>query len=81
MVTLKNELEQNIIEARDLKDGQIAVIVEDYNNYKGTVVQRYGHSMVAIGFGENEGWSDIKPNTLKVRVLDEGELLVITNNK
>lgn len=81
MVTLKNELEQNIIEARDLKDGQIAIIVEDYSNYKGTIVQRYGHSMVAIGQNLSCGWDNITVNTLKVKVLDEGEILVVTNNK
>lgn len=81
MVILKNELALNTIEAKELKDGQIAIIVEYHSNYKGTIVQRYGNSMVAIGQNLSCGWDNITVNTLKVKVLDEGEILVVTNNK
>lgn len=82
MVTLKNELEPFATVANELKDGQLAIITDTkFAEYNGTIVQRYGNSMVAIGLKEGSGWSDITYNTLKVRVLDEGEILVVTNNK
>lgn len=82
MVTLKNELEPKQTVANELKDGQLAIIIDTkFDDYYGKIVQRYGDSMVAIGLKEGSGWSDITYNTLKVRVLEEGEILVVTNNK
>ena len=81
MVALKNELAQNELLAKDLKDGQLAIIVDKYNDYKGRIVQRYKDSMVAIGLPEGNSWSNITCNTLKVRLLQDGELLVVTNNE
>lgn len=82
MVTLKNELEPKQTVANELKDGQLAIIIDTkFEDYYGRIVQRYGNSMVSIGLKKGNSWSDITYNTLKVRVLDEGELLVVTNNK
>ena len=82
MVRLKNELEPKQLEARELKDGQLAIIIDTgYEHYYGRIVQRYGNSMVAIGLKEGNSWGDITCNTLKVRVLDEGEIIVVTNNQ
>lgn len=82
MVTLKNELAPKQLIASELKDGQLAIITDtEFGHYTGRVVQRYGNSMIAIGLCEGNVWRDIKFNTLKVRVLEEGEILVVTNNK
>ena len=82
MVILKNELEPKQLIASELKDGQLAIIIDTgFEHYYGRIVQRYGNSMVSIGLREGKSWSDITCNTLKVRVLDEGEIIVVTNNK
>ncbi len=60
----------------DLKDGQIAVVIEDCG-YTGRLVQRYGHRGIAIGLPAGSGWSDITTNTLEVRILETGELIEI----
>ena len=83
MVKLKNELVQNELLAKDLKDGQLAIIIDDalVGHYKGRIVQRYEDSMIAIGSPSGMSWEDITSNTLKVRLLQDGELLVVTNNE
>ena len=80
MVKLKDEVQVETIEMNELKDGQIAVIVEDFADYKSRVVQRYGDNVVALGMASGNGWTGIEYNTLKVRVLEAGETLVIFNN-
>ena len=81
MIKLKSELRFKTIEMNELKDGQIAVIVEDFNDYKGRVVQRYGDHAVALGMPSGNGWTDVQYNTLTVRVLEDGETLVISSDK
>jgi hypothetical protein len=80
MLKLKDEVQVETIEMNELKDGQIAVIVEDFADYKSRVVQRYGDNVVALGMPSGKGWTDVQLNTLKVRVLEAGETLVISNN-
>jgi hypothetical protein len=81
MLKLKDELQFKTIEMSELKEGQIAVVVEDFNAYKGRVVQRYGDNALVLGMSYGNGWTEIQYNTLKVRVLEEGETLVISRNK
>jgi hypothetical protein len=80
MLKLKDEVQVETIEMNELKDGQIAVIVEDFHDYKGRIVQRYGDNAVSLGLEAGKGWTGIEYNTLKVRVLEAGETLVIYNN-
>ena len=81
MVTLKSNEKPNTIMAKDLEDGQIAVIIENFSDYKGRVVQKYGDDLVTIGMSSCRGWPNGNSVTLLVRILEEGELLTITNNK
>lgn len=60
----------------DLKDGQIAIVIEDCG-YTGRLVQRYQDRGIAIGLPEGSSWSDITMNTLEVRILEHGELIEI----
>ncbi len=80
MIKLKDEVQVETIAMNELKDGQIAVIVDDFADYKGTVVQRYGNDAVALGMLSGNGWPAVELNTLRVRVLEAGETLVIYNN-
>lgn len=81
MVTLKSDEKPTTVMAKDLEDGQIAVIVENFSDYKGRVVQKYGDDLVTIGMSSYRGWPNGNSVTLLVRILEEGELLTITNNK
>ncbi len=65
---------------KDLKDGQIAVII-DTCNYTGRLIQRYKSNCVAIGKHSGNGFSGIELNTLAVRLLKDGELIEIFNNQ
>jgi len=76
--SLLKEKNENIIAAKDLKSGQIAVMVN--NNYTGTIVQRYGDNLVAIGKSSGHGWSGCNNNSLPVRILEDGELIQIFDN-
>ena len=60
----------------ELKDGQVAVIIDSYN-YEGRIVQRYGDIGVAIGLPEGNSFTEISKNSLLVRVLYSGELIEI----
>ena len=63
----------------DLKDGQIAEVMSD--SYAGRIIQRYKDNAVTIGQSSGHGWSMIDKNTLQVRILEDGELMEIFNNK
>jgi len=70
---------------RDLKDGQLAEIVE--GDYKGKVVQRVGDALISIGEGYGDSWStifrekvDIGSIMFKVRILESGEIITVTDN-
>ena len=67
------------IQMRDLKDGQVAIITD--NAYNGRIVQRYQNYCVAIGMPEGNSFSNVKVSTLTVRILENGELIEIYNNK
>ena len=81
MIKLNEEKVKTLL-AKDLKDGQLAVIVEDYSNYKGRIIQKYGDSLVTIGLPTGNGWHDgANTVTLEVRVLQDGETLTVLNNE
>lgn len=80
MVKLKSNEKPNTIMAKDLEDGQIAVIIEDFHDYKGRVIQKFGDSLVTIGMSSGQGWCNGNSVTLLVRVLQNGEELIIINN-
>jgi hypothetical protein len=81
MVELNKGVEETIM-AKDLKDGQLAVIVGSYSNYEGRIVQKYGDDLVAIGLPTGNGWTNgANVVTLAVRVLRDGEILTVLNNE
>lgn len=75
---LLNKEVVNNIRMQDLKDGQLAEVMEE--RYAGTIVQRYADSAVPIGKETDFGWGSIKTNSLRVRVLEDSELIEIFNN-
>lgn len=81
MVKLKSDEKLTTIMAKDLEDGQMAVIIEDFNDYKGRVIQKFGDNLVTIGMSRGNGWCNGDSVTLLVRVLENGEELIVTNNK
>jgi len=82
MVELNRSKNEKVIMMGALKDGQIGVVVDDnYPGYKGRIVQRYKSYGVPIGLRGECGWAHAEGKTIKVRVLEEGEILVITNNE
>ena len=84
MVTLNKNKEKKVILMRDLKDGQIAVVLKNaecFSDYEGKIVQRYGDEAVSIGEDYEKGWPNINSSTLKVRILKKGEILTIFDNK
>ena len=78
----KKKKEKNVVLMRDLKDGQIAVVVDRrYPQYSGRIVQRYKNYAVPIGEKHGSGWTGIDNVTLEVRILREGERLTIFDNE
>ena len=78
----KKKKEKNVVQMQDLKDGQIAVVVDKrYPSYCGKIVQRYKDCGVSIGQVSGSGWSGIESNSLEVRILRDGERLTIFNNE
>lgn len=80
MVELISNKRKNRVLARDLRDGQIAIIIED-GDYNGRIVQRFGNDMVTIGLTHGNHWTQVEDNTLEVRILEDGELIRIKDNK
>jgi hypothetical protein len=78
----KKKKEKNVVLMKDLKDGQIAVIIDKrYPQYSGRIVQRYKNYGVSIGEKAGSGWSCVEGVTLEVRVLKDSERLTIFNNQ
>ena len=61
-----------------LEDGQIAVVIG--SEYCGEIVQRYGNNCIVIGKGYGHGWTNCFENSIKVRVLNNGETIKIFDN-
>ena len=69
----------------DLKDGEIAIITKWHGEIQhlNEIVQRYKNSLIAIGKGSGNSWSNIFNSTLpdglyKVKVLPVGTEFIIT---
>lgn len=76
-----NKSRERITKAKDLKPGQLAVITEDFYDYKGRIVQKYGDNLIAIGLPTGCSWSGgANTVSLEVRILEEGETLTVTGN-
>ena len=82
MLRLKEELVPARTVAKDLRDGQLAVVIDnEYNGYKGRIIQKFGDDLVTIGMSTGNGWrGGANINTLEVRVLKDGEVLIVSNN-
>lgn len=82
------ELEETatpLIVLKDLKDGQIAEIIVGPNSiYLNTIVQRYENILISVGQASKMSWSNIfnitSTDHWRLRVLEEGEKIIIKNN-
>jgi hypothetical protein len=80
MIVLNENLQKSI-DVRDMKDGEIAIIVSV--NYKDVIVQRFGNRLISLGISCNNSWESILTvdrclqTVIYVRVLQIGETLTI----
>ena len=82
MVKLDEESGKRKLLMCDLKDGQIAEVIDNERpEYYGRIVQRYKDICVCFGKSYGNSWTDVQFNTLEVRLLEEGEKIVVFNNK
>lgn len=83
MVELERK-ESSYIGLKDLKDGQIVEIIEGPNRYLNIIVQRYGDILISVGQESSLSWRRLfnTPSTAhwRLRVLEEGEKIIIKNN-
>lgn len=73
----------NVIPVRKLPDGRIGIIESwTVGGCVGQLVQKYGKSLIKLGAPSGEGWSNVSDygDTCKVRLLNNGDLLEVTNN-
>jgi hypothetical protein len=55
--------------------------MEEYSDCKGRIIQKYEGNIVSIGMTTGNGWyNGADTVTLKVRVLQNGEVLIVSNN-
>ena len=84
MISLQTKESINSIAAHDMKDGDVAIIVEwnTMNCYKNKIVQRYGQHLAVLGTSKGNSWPSFfdkpKDNRLRVRLLEKDEILVIS---
>lgn len=81
MVRLTQQKNETFIPANQLRDGQLAIVVDERFGYKGRIVQRTRDRLVAIGMDTGSGWSTPENVNLLVRVLENGELIEVFNNE
>ena len=83
MVKLKQEYKDNSIPVSELKDGQIGIITDwNHKGYMGCIVQRYGDNIITVGKGIDSSCQYIPTNTdCRVRIIEDGTELIITNNQ
>ena len=83
MVKLETKTKKDVTLMNELKDGQIAVVLynKSFPHYEGKIVQMYKNFAISIGEASGQGWTVVQYNTLKVRILKEGEILTIFDNK
>ena len=81
MVELKRAAEDKLIHPCDMEDGQIAEIVEWGHGYEGRLIQRFKEYWVCIGKSSGNCYVGLKNSTtLRVRLLEEGDQIIITEN-
>lgn len=69
------------IPAYQMKDGQIGAIADGH--LAGRIVQRYDDKLIAIGEDSGQAYPNAissKSEEFKVRLLEEGETICVTNN-
>lgn len=78
----------NDIQLSELKDGQLGIITKwgiHTNLYVGRIVQWYKNNLIALNAMSGDGWPDAKTwnksENYRVRVLQDGEELVVCNEK
>ena len=77
MVTLVTKTPKEGMQMRNMKDGEIAVILDE--RYAGQVVQMIGEDkVITIGGTQGKAWNTANSNTLRVRLLETGELIEVT---
>ena len=74
---LKNKPEREFLLMKDLKEGDIAEVIE--NGYKGKIIKIIGIKGILYAFQLSgiDYWTDIKNIHLEVRKLKTGETLVV----
>lgn len=89
-VSLAEKKVDRSISIMDMKDGQIAEIVNwIYDEYPGYIVQRFGDGLVRIGHKRGDSWPNIfinlkdkeQINKCRVKILPNGTLLKVENNE
>lgn len=81
-VTLQTKAVKSI-SPKDMKDGQIAVIVYNNSNTSqhGKIVQRFNDKLIVVGLSSEHSWTDnIGDLNLGLRLLEVGEEIMITSN-
>ena len=74
MNSTRYEVEIDIIHMRDLRHGEVAVLLE--GEYKGTLIVKTENDYAQI-LGENNGWSHSSLNNLSIRRLLSGETIKV----
>ena len=84
MISLQTKESINTIAAGNMKDGDVAIIVDwtSMSSYKNRIVQRYGQDLVVLGASKADSWPDffdaLRNSKLRVRLLKPDEILVIS---
>jgi len=88
MLKLKEEIPTGIICVKDMKDGQIGVIVKWSNGwYLGRIVQRYDDYLICLDEKKGKSWGKFfaSPNQhyedCQVRILEKGEMLIVAEDE
>lgn len=83
VILKEEEEEQNLVPFSNMKDGQIGEIkVSPVVNHIGSIVQRHGDKVITIGKSSSSAWSHgSSVSTIFVRILEDGESLVVFNNE
>lgn len=74
--------EQTLINPNDMKDGDVAVIVQWPSGYIGYIVMKLGEDLIQVGKPSGTGWPKKGGYTFNgclVRLLGEGDVIEFTN--
>lgn len=85
-LVIKNEQPPNTVSVLDMGDGQIGVIVHSpARSNVGRIVQRHNDTLIAIGKPPSWSWEGLMARNgmqgTRVRILEEGETLVVEGNQ